>query len=58
MHIANDFVYAVAEKTGSGIDAVSLSANTCFIDLVWATTLDMKMFIVSNWLYQGAPEMF
>ena len=31
MHIANDFVYAVAEKTGSGIDAVSLSANTALL---------------------------
>jgi len=27
MHFANDLVYAVAEKTGAGIDAVALSAN-------------------------------
>jgi D-sedoheptulose 7-phosphate isomerase len=31
MHIANDLVYAVAEKTGSGIDAMSLSANTALL---------------------------
>jgi len=27
MHLANDLVYAVAEKTGAGVDAVSLCAN-------------------------------
>ena len=27
VHLANDLVYAVAEKTGAGIDAVALSAN-------------------------------
>lgn len=27
MHLANDLVYAVAERTGAGIDAVALSAN-------------------------------
>lgn len=27
IHLANDLVYAVAEKTGAGIDAVALSAN-------------------------------
>ena len=31
MHIANDLVYAVAEKTGLGIDAISLSANTALL---------------------------
>ena len=31
MHIANDLVYAVAEKTGAGIDAISLSANTALL---------------------------
>ena len=27
IHLANDLIYAVAEKTGAGFDAVSLSAN-------------------------------
>ena len=27
VHLANDLVYAVAEKTGAGIDAIALSAN-------------------------------
>ena len=31
VHLANDLVYAVAEKTGAGIDAVALSANPAVI---------------------------
>ena len=31
LHLANDLVYAVAEKTGCGIDAVALSANPAVI---------------------------
>ena len=31
VHIANDLVYAVAERTGAGIDAISLSANTAVL---------------------------
>ena len=31
VHLANDLVYAVAEKTGCGIDAVALSANPAVI---------------------------
>ena len=31
VHLANDLVYAVAEKTGAGIDAVALSSNTAVI---------------------------
>lgn len=31
VHIANDLVYAVAEKTGAGIDAIALSANTAVL---------------------------
>jgi D-sedoheptulose 7-phosphate isomerase len=30
-HIANDLVYAVAERTGAGIDAISLGANTAVL---------------------------
>lgn len=30
-HIANDLVYAVTEKTGQGIDAISLSANPAIL---------------------------
>ncbi|XDZ69362.1 SIS domain-containing protein [Alphaproteobacteria bacterium LSUCC0226] len=31
VHLANDLVYAVAENTGAGIDAVALSANPAVI---------------------------
>ncbi|MDC3193533.1 SIS domain-containing protein [Alphaproteobacteria bacterium] len=31
VHLANDLLYAVAEKTGAGIDAVALSANPAVI---------------------------
>ena len=31
VHLANDLVYAVTEKTGAGIDAVALSANPAVI---------------------------
>lgn len=31
VHIANDLVYAVAERTGAGVDAISLSANTAVL---------------------------
>lgn len=31
VHIANDLVYAVAERTGAGIDAISLCANTAVL---------------------------
>ena len=31
VHLANDLVYAVAKKTGGGIDAVALSANPAVI---------------------------
>ncbi|MCH1516562.1 MAG: SIS domain-containing protein [Alphaproteobacteria bacterium] len=31
VHIANDLVYAVAERTGAGIDAISLSTNTAVL---------------------------
>ena len=31
VHLANDLIYAVAEKTGAGIDAVALSANPAVI---------------------------
>jgi len=31
VHIANDLVYAVTERTGAGIDAISLSANTAVL---------------------------
>ena len=31
VHIANDLVYAVAEKTGEGVDAIALSSNTAVL---------------------------
>ena len=31
IHIANDLVYAVAEQTGAGVDAVALSANPAIL---------------------------
>ena len=31
VHIANDLVYAVAEKSGAGIDAIALSSNTAVL---------------------------
>ena len=50
-HIANDLVYAVTERTGSGFDAVSLAANS--LQPAWRTMSDMRIYSVSNWLSQG-----
>ena len=58
VHLANDLVYAVAEKTGAGIDAVALSANPAVITCVLAMMLVMKIFTLNSWLLQAGKGIF
>jgi D-sedoheptulose 7-phosphate isomerase len=52
VHIANDFVYSIAEKTGLGIDTIALCANpavmTCLANDVGYTRIYSEQLAVSG----------